>query len=123
MMALATFLGNAGDLDPLGYLLLILLLYFAPTLAATGKPQYKSVLAINFFLGWTLVGWVIALAWAVKQDSAPQVIVNQALPNPVLCANCGKYSEGGSRFCAQCGTTLSSTASKPNALRKLWDEL
>src|ERR1700677_168915 len=81
------------------FLLIILLLYFIPTFAARGKPQFNSVLAINFFLGWTLVGWVIALAWAVKQEPVRQVIVNQApLPGPVLCANCGKYSAGGSKF-------------------------
>src|ERR1700679_2370445 len=101
-----TTLAMAVDGDPtLGivYLVIILLLYFIPTLAAKGKPQLNSVLAINFFLGWTLIGWVIALAWAVKQEPVPRVIVNQApppapLPAPVLCAKCGKYSVGGSKL-------------------------
>jgi len=111
-----TTLAMAVDGDPtvgIVFLLFILLLYFIPTFAAKGKPQLNSVLAINFFLGWTLIGWVIALAWAVKQDPAPRVIVNQApqpvapqLPNPVLCAKCGKYSVGGSKFCAQCGAIV-----------------
>jgi Superinfection immunity protein len=91
-----TTLAMIVDGDPAAgfvFLLIILLFYFVPTIAARGKPQFNSVLAINFFLGWTRVGWVIALAWAVKQESVARVIVNQApLPNPVICANCGKYS-------------------------------
>jgi hypothetical protein len=27
---------------------------------------------LNFFLGWTMIGWVVALVWAVKAD-APMV--------------------------------------------------
>jgi hypothetical protein len=28
---------------------------------------------LNFFLGWTVIGWVVALVWAVKTD-APMVV-------------------------------------------------
>jgi hypothetical protein len=56
------------------FLILILVvgfvLYFLPTLAARGKQCFGSVLVLNLFLGWTLIGWVVALAWAVK-DPAP----------------------------------------------------
>ena len=111
-MTLAAFLDDPGDAAA-GIVILIVmvvgsvLIYFIPTFAARGKPQFNSVLAINFFLGWTLVGWVIALAWAVKQDSAPRAIVSHApLLEPLLCANCGKYSASGSRFCPRCGAAL-----------------
>jgi hypothetical protein len=45
-------------------------LYFLPTLIAfaRNKRDTTSILLLNFFLGWTAIGWVIALVWAVKVD-------------------------------------------------------
>lgn len=34
--------------------------------ARRGHPDQQSIAAINVFLGWTLLGWVVALAWALK---------------------------------------------------------
>lgn len=46
-------------------------LYFAPTLIAgvRGNPNTLAIGLINLFLGWTFIGWVVALvmaAWAKK---------------------------------------------------------
>jgi hypothetical protein len=45
-------------------------LYFLPTIIAfaRSKRDTASILALNFLLGWTAIGWVIALVWALKQD-------------------------------------------------------
>jgi hypothetical protein len=45
-------------------------LYFLPTIIAfaRNKRDTTSILLLNFFLGWTAIGWVIALIWAVKTD-------------------------------------------------------
>jgi len=45
-------------------------LYFLPTIIAfaRNKRDTTSILLLNFFLGWTAIGWVIALVWAVKND-------------------------------------------------------
>ena len=45
-------------------------LYFLPTIVAfaRNKRDTTSILLLNFFLGWTAIGWVIALVWAVKTD-------------------------------------------------------
>ena len=42
------------------------LIYFIPTIAAyAGKHHNRvPVFVINFFLGWTFIGWVVALAMA-----------------------------------------------------------
>ncbi len=44
-----------------------LAIYFIPTIVASGRDHEKeqSIFVINLFLGWTLLGWVICLAWAV----------------------------------------------------------
>jgi len=47
---------------------LVAIFYFVPTLIALFRshPNGWPILVINFFLGWTLIGWVVALAMAVS---------------------------------------------------------
>jgi hypothetical protein len=49
---------------------LVILAYFLPTIAASRyrHPKQKEILFFNAFLGWTVVGWVIALRWALKSS-------------------------------------------------------
>jgi hypothetical protein len=49
------------------------LLYFLPSIIALARSKRNtlSIFLLNFFLGWTLVGWVVALVWAVKADDFP----------------------------------------------------
>jgi len=45
-------------------------IYFLPTIiaAARSKRDVMSIFVLNLLLGWTAIGWVIALVWALKQD-------------------------------------------------------
>ncbi len=47
----------------------VVIVYFLPTIVAltTKNINVSSILIVNLFLGWTLVGWVVALAWAFKK--------------------------------------------------------
>jgi hypothetical protein len=49
-------------------LLVVLCLYFLPAIVAvTRKVRHQaSVVVINLFLGWTFIGWVVALAMACR---------------------------------------------------------
>jgi hypothetical protein len=51
------------------YLAAILAAYVAPTFIAgcRGHHNSGSICVINVFLGWTLIGWVIALAWSLTE--------------------------------------------------------
>ena len=44
--------------------------YFLPAIIAfaRSKRDAVSILVLNLLLGWTMIGWVIALVWALKQD-------------------------------------------------------
>jgi hypothetical protein len=44
-------------------------LYFAPWLAALarGNPRHWEVFGVNFLAGWTVIGWLIAAAWALER--------------------------------------------------------
>jgi Superinfection immunity protein len=44
--------------------------YFLPTIIALARSKRDalSIFLLNFFLGWTLIGWIMALVWACKSD-------------------------------------------------------
>ncbi len=48
-----------------------LVVYFLPTIIAfkRGKRNRGAILALNLFLGWSLLGWVISLVWALSVDN------------------------------------------------------
>ena len=65
--------------------LLIIVLYFLPSISAYSrkKRNASSILVVNFFLGWTVIGWVVALSWALAKDAEkPTVVVKAAEPTP-----------------------------------------
>jgi Superinfection immunity protein len=45
-------------------------LYFLPSIVAAVRKKTNTMLivVVNLFLGWTFIGWVVALAWAVAKD-------------------------------------------------------
>ena len=45
-------------------------MYFLPSIVALArsKRDIGGIILLNFFLGWTMIGWVVALVWAVKND-------------------------------------------------------
>lgn len=52
------------------FVLTLLGVYFLPLLIAGLREhrQYASIAVLNVFLGWTLVGWVVALAMSVSHQ-------------------------------------------------------
>jgi hypothetical protein len=42
-------------------------IYFIPAIIAAMRSHHQTaaIVLLNLFLGWTLVGWVVALVWAV----------------------------------------------------------
>ncbi|MGA2387369.1 MAG: superinfection immunity protein [Candidatus Sulfotelmatobacter sp.] len=50
-------------------------MYFLPSVVALArsKRDITAIVLLNFFLGWTMIGWVIALVWACKTD-VPMVV-------------------------------------------------
>jgi hypothetical protein len=62
------------------FLLVGFVVYWAPTIVALIRkdhlPNVWSVVAVNFFLGWTLVGWIVALVMACRSaPTQPQYMV------------------------------------------------
>jgi uncharacterized membrane protein len=52
------------------FIVIMIGLYWVPTILAlsNGKTNAGAITALNFFLGWTIIGWVVALVWALTVD-------------------------------------------------------
>lgn len=51
-------------------LLVLLFIYFIPAIVACNSKHrnMEGVVILNLFLGWTFIGWVVALIWAVSNQ-------------------------------------------------------
>ncbi len=52
-------------------LIIIVVLYFVPAFIARNKRNSSAIFWLNFLLGWTFLGWVGALIWAMTLDPEP----------------------------------------------------
>ena len=55
-------------------------IYFLPSWIGSDKENRTAIFLVNLLLGWSLIGWVVALVWAVKKDPAPAQIIVQQTP-------------------------------------------
>jgi membrane-bound acyltransferase YfiQ involved in biofilm formation len=49
--------------------------YFAPAIIANAKGHrnFPAIAAVNVLLGWTFLGWVVALVWALTRDAEVKI--------------------------------------------------
>lgn len=57
-------------------LLVAVAVYFLPTIVALARKVSSpgSIVVVNLFLGWTLIGWVVALAMAARSVQKPEQV-------------------------------------------------
>lgn len=60
---------HTADLAPL--FIIGFFIYFLPTIIAFGKGRANTlaIFALNLFLGFSGIAWVIALVWALTEDN------------------------------------------------------
>jgi len=48
-------------------------IYFVPFIIALAKskPNTLTIFLINFFLGWSFIGWIVALVMALRDETPP----------------------------------------------------
>jgi len=51
-------------------ILIFIVMYFVPAFVAYKKKHKnkESIFMLNYLVGWTFIGWVFALVWALKKD-------------------------------------------------------
>jgi hypothetical protein len=64
------------------FAILAVALYFTPAIVVFARrlPHSGSVIIIDVFLGWTLIGWVVALAMACRSKPAAVQPVMPVMP-------------------------------------------
>jgi Na+/H+-dicarboxylate symporter len=79
-------------------------IYLLPaTIAHKNKHKNKTaILTFNVFLGWTILGWVIALVWAQTNQPSQQSQANKL----IQCSMCGKDISPHAVSCPHCGHPL-----------------
>ena len=81
----------------LAFLILISLpLYFLPSIIGFKKKNHLSILLLNIFLGWSIIGWVVALVWAAAGEES---IEGGQLKKCPQCAEEIKIEARICRFC------------------------
>ncbi|WP_313980054.1 superinfection immunity protein [Xanthocytophaga flavus] len=74
-------------LEAVSYIFIIyLFIYFIPSAIGYKKPNAKWIIGVNVLLGWTVIGWIIAMIWAVRKESKPDrsIEANQKRINKAL---------------------------------------
>jgi Superinfection immunity protein/Short C-terminal domain len=71
--------------------LVALLLYFMPALNARSRqhPSLATIFFLNLLLGWTLIGWLVAIMWSASDFATS----GKALSNNVEQAVPDKYQQ------------------------------
>jgi hypothetical protein len=99
-----------GEVIALSLFLTVPYLYFLPTIEANlrDKPNTQSIALVNILLGWTLVGWLVSLVWAIKEDSQMVAMVQAAQPSgdTATCPHCAETVKAAAKVCKHCHGVL-----------------
>jgi hypothetical protein len=84
-----------------------LCLYFLPSIEAriNQQPNAMSIFLVNLFLGWTLIGWVVAISWAHKKPSIA-MLQNPTNSDARTCPFCAEPIKLAAIKCRHCGSDL-----------------
>ena len=112
-----------GRQPSMTFLAVCFFLYFAPAVVATSRqhPDATTIWFVNFFFGWTGIGWFICLVWtlSVPRPIVPYPFTRYAAPLDLpgcpplwrsadgrqesVCLACYRPLQDSSNFCTMCG--------------------
>jgi hypothetical protein len=97
---------------------LVLGLYFFPSIVAAVRKhrQQGAIVAVNLLLGWTLLGWVAALAWALvnpEPHTAPAPANTGLNAGRIPCPRCAELIMRQAQVCRFCGYEIPLLLDRP----------
>ena len=78
-------MGGAAIVFGLFFLLFLTFMYFVPSVVAAARKhtQTLAIFFLNLLLGWSVIGWIGALIWALTTPQPPtQTVIVQTAPTP-----------------------------------------
>jgi uncharacterized membrane protein YqaE (UPF0057 family) len=90
------------------HLLFCGLLYFLPSFIGHRKQGFTGIFLVNLLLGWTVIGWFVALIWACTAEEQPRYYAVAGYgPSPArFCSRCGAAAVGVGAYCWRCGARV-----------------
>lgn len=108
-------LNSFGTVMALSFFVFAPALYFLPSYEASSRDHenFGAIGMLNLFLGWTLIGWVVAMVWAVRK---PETVIVATSPTPPaeliplrqmkLCPFCAEEVLVAAVKCKHCGSDM-----------------
>jgi hypothetical protein len=86
------------------FLIFCSVVYFLPSIIGHDKHSFAGIFLLDFFLEWTVIGWVCALIWACTAEVRTPVL---AVAGPGrYCSRCGAVGPQTAHFCWACGSRV-----------------
>jgi len=97
-------LNNYSVLGPIMGVLGVL--YFLPSFIGVVRRRrnLQTIVGVNALLGWTVIGWIVALVWALAEREPSPSRWRKSGRHP--CPSCGHSLRRTARRCRYCGYTL-----------------
>jgi hypothetical protein len=91
-------------------LIVIGFFYFLPALVASHRknPNATAIFVLNLLLGWSVIGWVIALVWAFTGENRNGATNRRSLI--YTCPYCSEEVLPAAIKCRHCGSEIAPTA-------------
>ena len=114
-------LGDIGAIGAIAVIVLALvsfLVYFLPSIIASRRQAQNgcAIFIVNLLFGWTFIGWLVALIWALADSPKRDITIQNYVPAPSpdnaqstqrTCPNCGRRVLTTTDKCLHCGYDLS----------------
>jgi hypothetical protein len=94
-------------------------LYLAPAIVALARRHHNrgAIFVLNLLLGWTLVGWVVALVWAVSQPHQVTLAGTEGAGR-LPCPYCAEPIMRAATVCRFCNRALEPGWDQPRRLSR-----